>query len=107
MYSFNIWFVIVWRRDLYKPWYKVFHGLTLSNSMHSGVYVFHVDLETKFYMVENYTIMGFVNIIGGQGGDINVHGDLCHPSLGLGSCVGLGHSHPRFLCSGHAWCKWN
>ena len=44
--------------------------------------------------------MGDVN--GKQGGDFNVHGEMWHPGLGLGSMMGFGHSQLGCLHSAPA-----
>ena len=40
----------------------------------------------------NYTIMGLGNVNGGQGGNLNMHGEKWHPNLGIGSLIWFGHS---------------
>ena len=44
------------------------------------------------YSGMNYRIKGFESVNGGHGGDINAHWEKLNPSLGLDSCIGLGHS---------------
>ena len=51
-----------------------------------------MQLETRFYIVTR-TIgnMAFVNVDGGQGGDINAPLDVRQPSLGLGPGDSVGY----------------
>ena len=89
--------------------YFICHGimaLTLSNMMHKwGLCISHY-IETRFYYnSKNFRIMGFKHANGGQGGNINVHWERWKPRLGPGSCIGLVHSQPCFLCSTPAWCN--
>ena len=63
-------------------------------------------LEQCLYGDMNYTIMGLEHDIGGYGGDINVHGEMWHPNLGIGSLFWFGNSHhscmsyASMLCGG-------
>ena len=53
----------------------------------------------------NYRIIVLEIDNGGNGSDINLHGEMWNPSLGLGSLLWFFHSHPGFLCSAIAWCN--
>ena len=62
-------------------------------------------LKQRLYGIMNYMIIGLERDIGGQGGDINAHGEMWNPRLGLGSLHWFGHSHHGCLCSAPAWCN--
>ena len=65
-----------------------------------------LHLETMVsYNDNNYRFMGFVNVHGGQGGDINAPWDEWLPSLGLGSWNSVGYLQHCCLCSAHARCE--
>ena len=57
------------------------------------------------YCGMNYRIMGFEDVNGNQGGALNAHWERWQPSLGLGSSLWFGHSHPGFLCSAPTQCN--
>ena len=63
-------------------------------------------LEQCLYGDMNYMIMGLERDIRGYCGEINAHGEMWHPSLGIGSLRWFGHSQHRcvrsasMLCSG-------
>ena len=57
------------------------------------------------YSGMNYRIKGFEVVNEIQGGNLNVHGEKWHPSLGIGSIHWVGHSHPCCLCSTATRCN--
>ena len=61
-------------------------------------------LEQCLYGGMNYMIMGLERNIGGQDGDINAHGEMWHPSLGLGSLCWFGHSQHSCVSSASVLC---
>ena len=69
-----------------------------------GVYLNHMILEECLYGAMNYVIMGLERDIGGQGGDINVHGEMWNPSLWLGLLRWFGHSHHSYMSSTSMLC---